>query len=97
MPVAALSLQLTLGEQSELEEPYVPHAVAGICLSGRAESDGEASMRLVVSLSHLNGASLMSLLGISRTLRLGQLSGAMQSLPSTGIGWIVHSLAELLA
>jgi aryl-alcohol dehydrogenase-like predicted oxidoreductase len=27
--VAALSLQLTLGEQSELEEAYVPHAVAG--------------------------------------------------------------------
>ena len=53
-------------------------------------------MRLVVSLSHLNGASLMLLLGTSRTLRLGQLSGAMQNLLRTGIGWIVHSLAELL-
>jgi hypothetical protein len=54
-------------------------------------------MRLVVSLSHLNGASLMLLLGTSRALRLGQLSGAMQSSPRIGTGWIVHSLAELLA
>ncbi len=54
-------------------------------------------MRLVVSLSHLNGASLMSLLSTSRALRLGQLSDAMQNLLRPGIGRIVHSLAELLA